>query len=147
MTSLPPAHRDDLLPVTVTVAAQDRGTATVLLTAPDDHDRQLLQLSYYTGTNTAGVIPQFWLMPPVSLRGSKTLDLTGSTVFGYFIMSGPSSAAPFTVAAPAPCYPTHPKTNITHPIVIPAGWMLAMAPGDADMDGTINICVITERRR
>ena len=138
---------DELFPVTTTVAAQDQNIATVLMTSPADQDRALVQLSYWTGTNSASSIPGFFLMPPVSLRGSITLDLSGSNVFGYQVVAGPTAASGSgSVGEQHQVFPSHAKANL-QPILIPAGWMLAMAPLDADMNGTINVRLITQLRR
>ena len=139
--------RDDLLPVSHTITAQATGIATVLLTAGNDADRNLLQLSYWAGSNTTASIPGFFLLPSLSLRGSNTIDLTGAEVLSYMVAAGPTAASGGgSVDEPHLVFPTHAKANL-QPIIIPAGWMLCMAPLDANMDGTIVVRALTERRR
>ena len=143
----PPAHRHDLFPVAHTITAQDTGIATVILTAGNDADRNLLQLSYWAGTNTTASIPGFFLLPSLSLRGSNTIDLSGAEVLSYMVVGGPTAASGSgSVDRPHMVFPSHAKANL-QPIIIPAGWMLCMAPLDANMDGTIIVRAMTESRR
>ena len=124
---------------TITVTAVDQTFGVVLIRAGEGHDRKLLQLSYFNGTNTASVIPAIWLIAPdQTAQADGSYDL--AAIVGYQVSAGP--AAGHTETAQGLIYPTHAKANI-QPIIIPAGWLLLAAPLDNDMDGTMIYRVIS----
>ena len=120
--------------VTVTAPATDLLFGYPIISA-GSVDRELVQLAYKAGTNTASSIPSLYLIAPGSgIRlsdGSYPID-TGIT---FPCMDGASAAV--SAQGDIQCWPSHAKQNLAGRFVIPADWTLLAAPLDANMNGTI----------
>ena len=120
--------------ITVTAPATDLLFGYPIISA-GSVDRELVQLAYKAGTNTASAIPCFYLIAPGS--GARLSDGSFAIETGvtFPVMDAPSAAV--SAQGDIECWPAHAKQNLAGRFVIPAEWTLIAAPIDANMDGTI----------
>lgn len=136
----------DTAAFTIVQAATDRTYGTLIVTASNDRDREVVALGYTKGTNTTNVFPQYLMIapqPPTEADGTWLISsgATSSSVVGYPCVTGPSNAN--TDNELYHVWPSHAKGNLSGRWIIPAGWSIITAPVDVDMDGTIIHYVIT----
>lgn len=127
--------------ITVTAPATDLLFGYPVISAGET-DREILQLAYEAGTNTASSIPAFYLVN----AGSGTRLSDGSyaidTGVAFPVLQAPSAAV--SAQGKVPCWPSHAKQNLAGRLVIPAEWTLVAAPLDANMDGTVIYTAIAQ---
>jgi len=99
----------------------DAGLLTVLLRAPPNANVQIAQIGAYGAWGT-NVFPHFWLVPP-----DGGLNLATATPNTYPLYACTTDLQAATITLPVSFYASERFMNGT-PILIPAGWALAVAP-------------------
>ena len=129
----------DIVNSVTTLAATDVGYLMFITRAANDQDREIIQLEYHKGTNTASSACVFYIQAPTPPTESDgTWDL--SEVVAYPCVVGPTAV---TTTDPLTCWPSHAKANLSGRWILPAGWALTMAVQDANLNGTVIVKCIT----
>ena len=130
---------------TVTTESTDQGICAVVIYNGDEFAREILSLSYYTGSATSDSIPMYVLFPPdQTFASSSTIEMADPNR-SYPIAFGPTKLDGSTFRAPHVCWPMHAKANGAGRLLIPPGWILAVNPLDVDMNGTMVSLIVTCR--
>ena len=122
------------------MAATDVGYMGLITRASNFQDRELVQLSYIAGTNSASAEVIFCLLPPSQpTEADGTWDSTEVTSYPFVLGAGAIISAAGTIVA----WPSHHKTNLAGRVIIPAGWAIVARITSVNMNGTIEFTSIT----
>lgn len=129
----------DTVARTVTVSAVDLTFGTMITRAGNYQDLEIIQLEYYTGTNSSAAEFIFQLLPPVApTEANGTWDTTEVTA--YTVSAGTGA---ITSTNPVTLWPAHAKLNLAGRMILPAGWALIATVVSANMNGTVIVKSIT----
>ena len=122
-----------------TIAGATEDHATPILAAPDESDLLVLAVGFYISTfATADVYLNMVLIPPNQPPGGNTEVALGEGALNqglYCVAAGQASAGAAGVDGGNTLYPATKWYGTWVPLIIPAGWSLAIWFTNANPDG------------